>query len=288
MPATIASPFIAPAAIASPSSAPDSASAASLLNRRTLSNDTTGDPARILRRFLCRTLAAPRRRAPTRRDPPAPARGRAAVSLAGAGRAARTPSPGSWWCTQNMWQRCAQKRGRCDSRTRSRAQKASSHPSPSPFGCRASHTPVPLYHHAHVRGVRHGRPVLFGGDPRTGGGDARPGPPTGYGRQKPARLQTRSTRSPSKLGPQPVARPAPASCNSLCTTTPYFLKYSAWDQIPPPWNRRAGTNPTSRRPSPRRTPRQRSRSMYACPAIIPSGHGSDVPPLVVARLTRRS
>ena len=187
--------FCPPAVIASPSSAPDSASAASLLIRRTLSNDVTGDPARILRRFSAgfgSTAAAcsnPTGSASSRTR-------RAAAVLPEPG-GPENSIAGVWWCTQNMWQRCAQKRGRCDSRTRSRAQNASSHPSPPrsgagiAFPCRSITTRAsgeygtagPCFL-AEIPYRRRGRP------PRS---THRVWP------SKPTRLQTRSASSPSNL-----------------------------------------------------------------------------------------
>ena len=191
-----------PAVIASPSSAPDSASAASLLIRRTLSNDVTGDPARILRRFSAGFGSTAAGMLQPDGSPSSRTRRAAAVLPEPGG--PENSIAGVWWCTQNMWQRCAQKRGRCHSRTRSRAQNASSHPR-LPVRAPASRSraaPSPR-----ARPGSTARPVrAFWRRSRTGGGDARPGPPTGCDRQS-RRASRRGLRAARQTWPAAGVRP---------------------------------------------------------------------------------
>ena len=100
--------FCPPVGIASPSSAPDSASAAFWPIRRTLSNNATGDPARIPRR-LSADLGSTAVECSIPTGFTSSRTRRVAVVLPESG-GSENSIAGVSWCTQNMWQRCAQNR----------------------------------------------------------------------------------------------------------------------------------------------------------------------------------
>ena len=186
-----------------------------------------------------------------------------------------------------MWQRCAQKRAALPIPARAAGRRTPPATPRLPVRVRRHCIPVPLYHHARVRGIWNGRSVLFGRYPVQAAGTPAQVHPQGMAVKADAPPDA-VCEQPVKLGSQPVRGQRRCHVDSLCTTTPYFRKYSAWIRSATVVHRRAGTGPTSRRFFTQKNAPSGSRSVRACPAIIPSDHGSDVPPLVVARRTRRS
>ena len=165
----------------------------------------------------------------------------------------RTASRGFGGARRTCGRGARRRGGAADSRTRSRAQNASSHPSPPrsgagiAFPCRSITTCTsgeygtagPCFL-AEIPYRRRGRP------PRS---THRVWP------SKPTRLQTRSASSPSNLA---RSRCAASAVRHVIAPAPPRRTFESTrpGSDPPPWDRRAGTGPTSRRSSPRRTPRR--------------------------------